>query len=177
MLIALAQTLIPTVPAIAGWLGGEKAEQAAEGVLDVARAVTGNNDPAQAAEACRADPAMALAFRSRMMDHAETMNRLYLEDRQDARARDVALRHVGAANRRADIMLLMAFLAVIAIAAILAFGKLSGDSMLAGFLTTIGGMFARNIGSAFDFEFGSSRSSQEKTALLGDAARPPRPAP
>ena len=54
---------------------------------------------------------------------------------------------------------------------------------LVGFLTGIGGMFARNLGTAFDFEFGSSRSSREKDERLaglaqGQSAPPPkRPQP
>lgn len=56
--------------------------------------------------------------------------------------------------------------------------QLSGAAI--GFLTGIGGMFARNIGSAFDFWFGSSAGSKSKTAqidtILKKAAdRPPEP--
>ena len=40
-LVALAGSLIQVAPAIARWIGGEKAENAAVDVLDIARAVTG----------------------------------------------------------------------------------------------------------------------------------------
>jgi hypothetical protein len=77
-------------------------------------------------------------------------------------------------------MLVAAFAAVVAIAAVMFLLSLNATAensalvnTLVGFLTGIGGMFARNIGTAFDFEFGSSRSSREKDGrLAGLAARP-----
>ncbi|MEE3100429.1 MAG: hypothetical protein VX463_11745, partial [Pseudomonadota bacterium] len=102
-----------------------------------------------------------------------------LADRADARARDVALAAQGRRGRRADLMLAAAFAAVVGIALVMFLLSLSAGAensalvnTLVGFLTGIGGMFARNIGTAFDFEFGSSRSSREKDGqLAGLAAR------
>lgn len=67
---------------------------------------------------------------------------------------------------RADIMLAMAFAAVILIAGLLTLVP-SVPQTVSGFLIGIGGMFARNIGTAFDFEFGSSRGSKDKDKQLG----------
>lgn len=66
---------------------------------------------------------------------------------------------------RANVMLLAAFMAVLGIVALLVFVD-SVPETVEGFAIGIGGMFARNIGTAFDYEFGSSRSSKDKTALL-----------
>jgi hypothetical protein len=46
-----------------------------------------------------------------------------------------------------------------------------------GFLTGIGGMFARNIGSVFDFWFGSSAGSKAKSAQIGKELESRRSAP
>ncbi len=67
---------------------------------------------------------------------------------------------------RANMMLVAAFAAVIVIAALMVLGHVPGGSAVEGFLMTIGGLFARNIGTAFDFEYGSSRSSQTKDATI-----------
>lgn len=57
--------------------------------------------------------------------------------------------------------------------------QISGAAI--GFLTGIGGMFARNIGSVFDFWFGSSVGSKAKTEQIGkyltENPAPPQPSP
>lgn len=67
---------------------------------------------------------------------------------------------------RANLMLAAAFLSVIVISALMVLGHVPSGSAVEGFLMTIGGLFARNIGTAFDFEYGSSRSSQTKDATI-----------
>jgi hypothetical protein len=97
-----------------------------------------------------------------------------LADKASARSRDIAIINAGKSagqNWRADAMLLCAFGAVIVICVLLATGHVAEASAAGGFLITVGGMFARNIGTAFDFEFGSSRSSKDKDAtILSQAA-------
>jgi hypothetical protein len=95
-----------------------------------------------------------------------------LADKASARARDITIINAGknaGQNWRADMMLGCAFTAVIAIAVLLSVGEVKEASAAGGFLITIGGMFARNIGTAFDFEFGSSRSSKDKDATIQQA--------
>ncbi|MEC9434418.1 MAG: hypothetical protein VYD87_16060 [Pseudomonadota bacterium] len=89
-------------------------------------------------------------------------------------------------GRRADLMLAGTYAALAIIAAVLGalaiFAPETDSALvntLVGFLTGIGGMFARNLGTAFDFEFGSSRSSREKDERLAGIAEsqakpPPR---
>jgi hypothetical protein len=115
----------------------------------------------------RADPALALQFHQAVLAADTKLEELYLADKANARTRDIEVRKLdGGKNHRADIMLVAAFAAVIAIAALLALGKVDGATAVGGFLLTIGGMFARNIGTAFDFEFGSSRGSRDKDAAI-----------
>lgn len=70
---------------------------------------------------------------------------------------------------RQNLMLLLAFSAVVSIAIILAWRFGDQTAVITTFLTTIGGGFARDIGGAFSYEFGSSRGSADKTALLAQA--------
>ena len=66
---------------------------------------------------------------------------------------------------RANVMLICAFVAVVAITALLVIVP-DVPQAVSGFAIAIGGMFARNIGTAFDFEFGSSRGSREKDSKM-----------
>jgi hypothetical protein len=68
-------------------------------------------------------------------------------------------------QQRQNIMLIAAFIAVLAIVALLVLVP-NAPKEVSGFAIAIGGMFARNIGTAFDFEFGSSRGSREKDAKI-----------
>jgi len=93
-------------------------------------------------------------------------DKLDLQDRQGARNMRITTVTGGQGDLRADLMLGMAFAAVLTIAIVLAVGGVDVGSAVGGFLITIGGMFARNIGTAFDFHYGSSKSSREKDALI-----------
>lgn len=120
----------------------------------------------------QADPALFMKMRTELQAIEQAELEAYLTDRKDARARDVELRRLGeTGNTRANVMLAMAFGAIIVIAGALVLLNAYGapnefTGAIFGFLTGIGGMFARNVGSAFDFEFGSSRGSQQKSQQL-----------
>ncbi len=122
----------------------------------------------------QADPKLFMEMRTQLQAIEQAELEAYLGDRKDARARDVELRRLGeAGNTRANVMLAMAFGAIIVIAGALVLLNAYGQAneftgAIFGFLTGIGGMFARNVGSAFDFEFGSSRGSQKKSQQLED---------
>lgn len=157
-------------PAIVKWMtGSDKAEEAAQAVVGIAQQVTGKQDPVDALASIAGNAQLQLDFRKAVMANEADLDKAYLADRQNARGRDVALAQAGRRNVRADVMVALAFVAVIAIAALMALGQIDGNSAAGGFLMTVGGLFARNIGTAFDFEFGSSRGSQDKDSYLSQA--------
>lgn len=193
----MAPLLIPLVSAVAPALlshlvgGGTKGARVGAAVAEAVRGIAGA-DPATpegrdaALAALAADPARMAELKTRLAELALAESEALLADRADARARDVALvEATGRTSRRADVMLVAAFGAVVAIAAVMLLLSRSATAensalvnTLIGFLTGIGGMFARNIGTAFDFEFGSSRSSREKDGrIAGLASGPPAAAP
>jgi len=169
--ISVAMGLAQFAPAIIKWVSGsDKAAEAAGKVVEIAQQVTGK--PAdEAVAALAADPALVIQFRQAVMAQEADLDKAFLADRKDARARDVAYIQAGKRNTRADVMVALAFIAVIAIASLLAMGQIDGNTAAGGFLIAVGGMFARNIGTAFDFEFGSSRGSQNKDEALAAFAR------
>ena len=84
-LIPIISALTSIAPSIAGWFGGDKAEDAAQKVTDIARKVAGVNDPQNAVSKVLADPAMQLEFMKQLEQNKVTFDQMYLEDRQDAR--------------------------------------------------------------------------------------------
>lgn len=153
-------------PGIIRHLVGDGAGDVAEKVADVAKAVTGREDADEAAAALRADPALALKFKQDMAGYEVELEKAYLADRQDARARDVALAQAGRRNTRADLMVLGAGLILIAcLFALISYrANLPGEAV--GIISTIAGIAGACLKDAFAYEFGSSRGSAEKSALL-----------
>jgi K+-sensing histidine kinase KdpD len=145
--------------------GSDDAEDVARKVAAAAKTITGTDDLGAAAAAMKANPEMALKFRQQADTIELETVRAYLADRQDARKRDVSLRQAGYNNYRADLMLLMAFVSLVAIIWMSWAGRLDMPDMVFAFLNMTAGALLKMIGDAFQFEFGSSRGSKEKDTL------------
>jgi len=63
---AIASGLSWVAPKIAGWLGGDDAEEKAKKVVGVAQSLTGQSDPQSAVDAIRQDPEQARKFEEAM---------------------------------------------------------------------------------------------------------------
>jgi hypothetical protein len=166
---AAAWPLLQLAPHVARWLAGDKAGDIAEKAVSVGGILTGKTTPAEIAEALKNNQELLLKFQESMAQVNLEMARLdaeiektFLADVQNARQRDIEFIKSGQTNTRANIMLAMAFGTVVAISWLLASGRIENGTDIAAFLMTIGGMFARDIGAAFSFEFGSSRGSKQK---------------
>ena len=194
-LIPLASTLIPLVadlaPSVVRFLVGDKAAETTEKVAETTKNVTeAANKVADVIESVTqtdvSTPEGIETVRKKIAEDPELRSKLeielsridlelerielereqaYIADTQNARAMAIKRRDAGGSDTRANIMLISAFVAVIAIVALLILVP-SVPEAVAGFVIGIGGMFARNIGSAFDFEFGSSRGSKDKDTKL-----------
>lgn len=175
----IADMAVDAAPGIAGILAATgvgapvAGAVAALGALARAFGLGDNAKPEDIEKAIQQDPQAAVKLRVAEMDFIlrkrdqdlEEMKSILL-DMQNARARDVAIRQAGQLNIRADLMLVAAFVAIVAGWVVLYLGGNRVDAILVGSITTVIGMFARNIGTAFDFEFGSSRGSMEKNSML-----------
>lgn len=93
-----------------------------------------------------------------------------LADKQSARARDMALIAAGKTNVRADLMLAGAYLSVALIVIALVVGHIDAGGAIFALLLMLATKFAGNIGTAFDFEYGSSRGSVDKGAIMATQA-------
>lgn len=193
MPLPLLAALIPIVASVAPTLvqlltGSERAGRIAESAADIVGEVTGVDVRAPAAAGrtaeALADPAVRAELQRRLAELEAAEVAQILEDRADARRRDVELRRLtGGENRRAD-QLLWAIVALLVatLAANVGIGvwvTQEGPHLTAavGLLGTAAGFLLRGLSSALDFEFGSSRGSKEKDHAIASLTGGPPPTP
>ena len=169
---------IPLIPILAGlaqfapmllrYAGSERAAEVADKAVAIAQAVTGLDAPEAALAKIQADPALAAEFERRAMELDAELEQAYLADVQDARKRDIAMAQSGRTNRRADVMVALDVLGLISCLVVLvAFkGELPGE--VVGIVSTVAGIFGACLRDAHQFEFGSSRGSKEKDAVMAE---------
>ena len=169
--VTIAFGLAQYAPSIIKWLSGsEKAEEAAQKVIDVARVVTGKQDASEAVVAIQADPAVLMQFRQAMAGIEADMDRAYLADRQNARGRDVAFVQAGRWNIRADLLALLSVTGLIVCVWFVARDS-SLPERAVNAIMFVAGTLAACVRDVFALEFGSSRGSQDKDALIADKGK------
>ena len=78
-LIPLAMSLAQYAPKLVGWLAGDKAENTAETVIDIAKSVTGFQDPQQATEAIIQNPELQIKFQEQANQYELGLEREYTQ--------------------------------------------------------------------------------------------------
>jgi hypothetical protein len=153
--VTMALGLMEFAPIIAKLVGGAKATDMAEKIVETAQTVTGVNDIDHMHHTLRNSPSVLVEFQ-------QQVEKLALEDRASARQRDVSLFQVGKRNVRGDIMVLSALLGLLGCLGALTLFKMSLSGEVIGIISTIAGIFGSCLKDAYAFEFGSSRGSKEK---------------
>lgn len=171
-LIPIAMALAQFAPAIIKLLtGSDRAEEVAGKVVDIAQAVTGEERPDLAVAAIQADPAKVLEFQQAIAAQQLELEKTYLADMADARARDIAVRQAsGGHNFRADIL---AFLAVAGLVICVWF--IARDTSLperaVNAIMFVAGQLSNAVMMVYAFEFGSSRGSKNKDDAITSLSR------
>lgn len=154
-------------PGLVKWLSGsDKAAETAGELISVAQQVTGAQSPEGALAALKAKPDLVLQLQIRSIEVEAGLTQAYLADRQDARKMAVEVAKAGGFDRK-NVMLLGAVVGLLTcLGTLIGFrgGELPGE--VVGIVSTISGIFGACLRDAFQFEFGSSRGSLEKTQLL-----------
>jgi hypothetical protein len=165
-LIAAALGLAEFAPVIAKWLGGENAENVAHHVVDTAKKVTGSSDPVTACKAMAENSLLIAEFQKEIIKIDAELELQYLQDRHNARERDIAISAAGRRNVRADVMVLSAAIGLVSCLYTLASyaGSLPGEAV--GIISTVAGIFGSCLKDAYTFEFGSSRGSRDKDSMV-----------
>lgn len=169
-LVALAGSLIQAAPMIAKWIGGEKAENAAVDVLNIAKAVTGAGLNEDAVKVILVDQDKARAFQEALANREADLDKAYLADTQSARERDIELAKVGMRNVRANILTTAAFALVGACMATVIWSWQLDESAKSVIILILG----RAVGwveQVFSFEFGTTRSSRTKDDTINSLTK------
>lgn len=173
-LMPFAIILAQMAPMIARWFSKSDQNSSttamiAEKVVSIAKAVTGSESAKSAVELLQKNPDMLIKFQHSIMKIDHDMEELFIHDRQDARARDIARMEAGRSNLRADIMVICAAIGLISCLAVLVFHEKNLPGEAVGIISTVAGIFGACLKDAFAFEFGSSRGSKSKdhAVLLG----------
>jgi hypothetical protein len=182
----------PSLIRMAGSLFGGKTSEAANTVADIVDTVKGlppgEANEKIAAELKKLPPEVMLELekvrvRLAEIDQEREATRIAADtarlaaetaDRASARARDTELQKAnGGSNARADVMVIGAVLGLVSCLGVLIFFKGDIPGEVVGIVSMIAGIFGACLKDAYAFEFGSSRGSKEKDALLGEIARMP----
>lgn len=170
--ITLAMSLAQFAPKIAGWLGGDKAEQVAEKAVAVAQAVTGHESPTEALQALQADPAKALEYRQAILAQEVEFERLAVrreeiaaEDRKDARAREIATK-----DDFPKILALLLLTALMVEQGCIFAGWMPADETAKTIIVKGAGLLEAAILLALGYFYGSSAGSKAKDDAMARAA-------
>lgn len=168
--IAAVLGLAQFAPHLMRYFGaGQESTAVAERVVQIAQSVTATGSPAEALEAMRVNAARAQEFQLRVLELDAQLEQAYLGDRADARRRDIALAHAGRRNVRADVMVALDVVGLVACLAVLCLYRTALPGEAVGIISTIAGIFGACLKDAHQFEFGSSRGSKDKDEALVSA--------
>ena len=166
--ITIALGLAQLAPTLMRFFGaGDKPVAVAEKVIGIAKTVTGQPTGEGALVALQADTVKAQEFRMATLQADTDLEQAYHGDRKDARSRDIALHQAGYRNRRADYMVLLDAIGLIACLVVLSLFRKEIPGEVVGLLSTIASLFGLCLRDAHQFEFGSSRGSKEKDLIIG----------
>lgn len=166
-LITAALQLTPFVPMLARWLSGDNPGPIAEKVIEVAQTVSGATTPVEAVKAILSAPEKQTAFAMAMAAREDEMERAYLADRQNARARDIEIQKLGGKNQRAD-NLAYAVVIMLMICIIMLFLPTHISDPNEKLLYLIIGALIVMAKDVYGFEFGSSKHSERNAQALTD---------
>jgi len=127
----------------------------AEKVVDIARQLSGVKDPEKMVEVFRQDQNLLQELKKKVDSLERELLTAEVNDRVDARARDLKMASLGRSNWRAHIMIGVASCGLIGsvLSLMLCRAYLSGE--VVGMLATTVGIFGACLKDAFAFEFGA----------------------
>lgn len=174
-LLPIAMGLAEVVPGIIGLFKGKDAEQKAATVIGVAKSLTGETDPQSAVDLIKADPNLAFQLQTKILETNIEEQRIYLEDKQNARDMDV--KKTQATGKRDFNMYALAWSFIVGFFAttIVMLALAFTNSLPAGIppeawlmIGSLNGTLNAGVIAIIQYFFGSSKSSADKTQLIAN---------
>lgn len=174
--VSIALALAQFAPSIMRYFGvGEKPAAVADKVIQIAQQVTGYKTPDEALAAMKQDAQLAQQFNLEVLKADTDLQKAFLTDRQDARARDVEFLKAGLKNQRGDVLAYSA-VSLFAGCLVLLFNpfhvfsiQAEARDLLLVFVGILGGI----VKDVYGFEFGSSKSGERNAQAVVDIAKQP----
>lgn len=171
--VGVALGLAQFAPSVMRFFGaGESSVAVAEKVVGIAQKVAGPDlPPEQLLQKLQHNQDLAHAFNMAVLASSTDLEKAYLADREGARQRDMAMTHAGRKNHRADAMFVLAVLVIVMLVYIVWQSAGIGE-FVKGIITLVLGRFLGYLDNIYNFEFGSSRGSQAKDAIVANSISP-----
>jgi uncharacterized protein YeaO (DUF488 family) len=153
-------------PSITSWFSGTRLESISSRILNIAKEISGSDDLQDIIETFKKDPKKIIDFQEKVYSMETEVEMALIQDRQEARQRELKLLLNGKSTYRADIMVISAVLGLgLCLGSLGLYGDcLPGEAV--GIISTIAGIFGACLKDAYAFEFGSSRGSRQKDQTM-----------
>lgn len=170
-IIPIALALAQFAPALFRFFeAGNESTAVADKVAEIAATVTGSTTPEGALGQIAGSLELQAKFKQAVMERDLELERIYIADIQSARQRDVELAKAGQRNRRADFLAALAII-VIVILVLVVWQDPTINEYVKGIFTLVLGRFLGYLDGIYNFEFGTSRGSEQKQRTLDEMLR------
>ncbi len=167
-LIPIALALAQMAPSLLRYFGvGESSVGVAEKVIDIAAIATGTKNPEEMVAVLKNNQEALLKFQTLVLEKDSELEKAYLSDRQDARKRDASFLAAGTRNYRADAMVGSAYI-IVALIVVGIWNNTEMSEFMKSTLTLLLGRLLGYIDQAFQFEFGTTRTSRTKDDTISN---------
>lgn len=171
-LLPVVMGLAQFAPTLLRFFGAGAASTAvAEQVSALAQTVSGAATPQEALAAISRHPELQAQFRERVLELDAVLEQAYLADVQDARRRDIEIAKLGRPNHRADLMVALDVIGLVACLVVLTLFRKDIPGEVIGLLSSIASIFGLCLRDAHQFEFGSSRGSRNKDLVAAERGK------
>lgn len=165
--MALAQ-FAPSLLKLFG--AGEPTISVANKVVGIAQAVTGATTPEEALASMKASQEAQAAFALATLNQETDLQKAFLLDIQDARARDNTFRAAGQKNIRGDILAYLAVGGFLMSLAVILFVPME-QGLNRDLIFTMLGALIMLVKDVYGFEFGTTRQSKDKDATISNLTK------
>ena len=164
-IIKAAFSIISIIPGISNifekWSKSYPIEMVSKTIVSLAKSITGTNTINGSINKLNDNKELQNKLQELIMKNEYEIELSIINDKQNARMRDIEYNKNNRRNTRADIMVLLAALGLIfCLVIIVHYKNISGEVI--GIISTMAGIFGSCLKDAYSFEFGSSRGSKEK---------------